>query len=165
MNTQRIAIIGAGWSGLQIATVLRECGYDVRVFEQLDDVGGTWHPANAYAGLAIHTPAFRCQFHGFDGWRDKNRLSRLPAPDVFDNCRAFADAKELRPLINLRHRVLAIRYDSASRASQVIVRDDATGLNVPRHSTSLYPRNSIRLASRRGRATNSSLARSCTRAR
>lgn len=127
MTKQRIAIIGAGWSGLQIATVLRDCGHDVQVFEQLDDVGGTWHPANAYAGLAIHTPAFRCQFHDFDGWRDKNRLSRLPAPEVFDNCRAFADAKGLRPLISVRHRVLAIHYDSASRVSQVTVRDDAAG--------------------------------------
>lgn len=127
MSQQRIAVIGAGWSGLQIATVLRDCGHDVRVFEQLDDVGGTWHPANAYAGLAIHTPAFRCQFHDFDGWRDKNRLSRLPAPEVFENCRAFADAKGLRALVDVRHRVLAIHYDSASRANRVTVRDDATG--------------------------------------
>jgi cyclohexanone monooxygenase len=127
VSSKQIAIIGAGWSGLQIAIVLRECGRDVRVFEQLDDVGGTWHPAKAYAGLAIHTPSFRCQFHDFDGWRDKDRLSRLPAPDVFENCRAFADAKGLRPLIAFRHRVLAIRYDSATRVSRVTVRNDATG--------------------------------------
>jgi cation diffusion facilitator CzcD-associated flavoprotein CzcO len=123
----RIAIIGAGWSGLQIATVLRDCGHDVRIFEQLDDVGGTWHPANAYAGLAIHTPAFRCQFHEFDGWSDRNRLARVPAPDVFANCRAFAEAKLLRPLISFRHRVLAIRWEPAQRVHHLTVRNDATG--------------------------------------
>jgi cation diffusion facilitator CzcD-associated flavoprotein CzcO len=127
VTAPRIAIIGAGWSGLQIATVLRECGHDVRVFEQLDDVGGTWHPANAYEGLSIHTPSFRCQFHDFDGWRDRDRLARLPASDVFDNCRAFADARRLRPLIAFRHRVLAIRYEPVAGVNHVTVRDDATG--------------------------------------
>src|SRR5262245_30425872 len=123
----RIAIIGAGWSGLQIAAVLRDCGYDVQVFEQLDDVGGTWHPANAYAGLAIHTPAFRCQFHEFDGWRDRDRLARVPAPEVFANCRAFAEAKALRPLIAFRQRVLAIRWEPAQRLHHLTVSDDVAG--------------------------------------
>jgi len=107
---------------------LRECGHEVRLFERLDDVGGTWHPQNAYAGLAIHTPAFRCQFHGFDGWRDKDRLLRLPAADVYDNCRASADARGLRPLIAVRHRVSAIDWDSRARVHHVTVRDDASGV-------------------------------------
>jgi dimethylaniline monooxygenase (N-oxide forming) len=123
----RIAIIGAGWSGLQIATVLRDCGYDVRIFEQLDDVGGTWHPANAYAGLALHTPAFRCQFHDFAGWPDEDRLSRLGAPEVFENCRAFARARGLHDVIAFRHRVLAIRYSGVRRNSRLTIRDERTG--------------------------------------
>lgn len=123
----RFAIIGAGWSGLQIAAVLRECGHEVRLFERLDDVGGTWHPANSYSGLAIHTPSFRCQFHDFDGWNDKDRLARLPAADVFENCRAFAEAKGLRPFISVRQRVLAIDWDSRARLHRLTVRDEATG--------------------------------------
>lgn len=127
MITKRFAIIGAGWSGLQIAQVLRECGHEVRVFERLDDVGGTWHPANSYSGLAIHTPSFRCQFHAFDGWKDKDRLARLPAADVFENCRGFADAKGLRPFISVRHRVLAIDWDTAAQLHHLTLRDEATG--------------------------------------
>lgn len=128
MNTKRFAIIGAGWSGLQIAAVLRECGHQVQVLERLDDVGGTWHPDNAYSGLAIHTPSFRCQFHDFDGWKDKDRLARLPATDVFDNCRAFADEKGLRPFIAVGQRVLAIDWDPAARVHHLTLRDEATGL-------------------------------------
>ncbi|MDZ7592553.1 MAG: NAD(P)-binding protein [Rubrivivax sp.] len=118
MSGQRFAIIGAGWSGLQIAAVLRDCGHEVRLFERLDDVGGTWHPANSYSGLAIHTPSFRCQFHEFDGWKDKDRLARLPAAEVFENCRGFADAKGLRPLhLRREHRVLAsIDWDTSAQA-------------------------------------------------
>ncbi len=127
MSGKRFAIIGAGWSGLQIAAVLRECGHEVRVLERLDDVGGTWHPANSYSGLAIHTPSFRCQFHDFDGWKDKDRLARLPAADVFENCRAFAEAKGLRPSIAVRQRVLAIDWDTAARVHHVTIRDEATG--------------------------------------
>lgn len=125
---KRFAIIGAGWSGLQIAAVLRDCGHEVQVLERLDDVGGTWHPDNSYSGLAIHTPSFRCQFHEFDGWKDKDRLARLPAADVFDNCRAFADAKGLRPLIAVNQRVLAIDWNTAARVHHLTLRDESTGV-------------------------------------
>jgi cation diffusion facilitator CzcD-associated flavoprotein CzcO len=127
MSARRFAIIGAGWSGLQMAAVLRDCGHEVCLLERLDEVGGTWHPENAYSGLAIHTPSFRCQFHDFDGWKDKERLARLPAADVYANCRAFADQKGLRPFIRVRHRVLAIEWDTNAQAHHLTVRDEATG--------------------------------------
>lgn len=122
-----VAIVGAGWSGLQIAAVLVERGYQVTLFESLDDVGGTWHPANAYADLAIHTPAFRCGFEGFANFDGHTRLERVSSRDVFENCRRFADVKGLRPLIRFRHAVTALAYDSASRSTRLTVRHLDTG--------------------------------------
>jgi cation diffusion facilitator CzcD-associated flavoprotein CzcO len=122
-----VAIAGAGWSGLQIAAVLVERGFAVTLFEALDDVGGTWHPANAYADLAIHTPAFRCGFEGFQNFEGHTRLERVSSDEVFENCRRFADAKGLRPRIRFRQAVTALQYDTASRSTRLTVRNLDTG--------------------------------------
>ncbi len=48
----RIAIIGAGMSGIAAVVKLREAGYtDLTVFEKADRVGGTWRE-NSYPGLS-----------------------------------------------------------------------------------------------------------------
>jgi cation diffusion facilitator CzcD-associated flavoprotein CzcO len=47
----RVCVIGAGVSGLATAKVLLGDGYDVDVFEQQSDLGGTWHPDRTYPGL------------------------------------------------------------------------------------------------------------------
>ena len=58
----RVAVVGAGWGGLQTAARLVELGVEVEVFEQRDEVGGTWHPSQRYHGLRLHTPAWAAQF-------------------------------------------------------------------------------------------------------
>jgi cation diffusion facilitator CzcD-associated flavoprotein CzcO len=112
-----VAIIGAGWSGLQIMKVLLDCGYDVTVFEGLDDVGGTWHPDNAYVGLTLHMPMFRCQFHEFDRTANRDPLQRLASQDVQSDCRAYVEQHQLERHINLGARVVRIDYDSTTRRS------------------------------------------------
>lgn len=47
----KIAIIGAGFSGLANARVHREFGHDVTVFEKAPDVGGVWSRTRRYPGL------------------------------------------------------------------------------------------------------------------
>ena len=48
----RIAIIGAGMSGLAAVVKLRRAGYtDITVFEKAAEVGGTWRE-NQYPGLS-----------------------------------------------------------------------------------------------------------------
>ncbi|MFD0925880.1 flavin-containing monooxygenase [Williamsia deligens] len=58
MSTQpRVAIIGAGFGGLCVALRLAARGHhDFVVFEQADDVGGTWY-ANTYPGAACDAPS------------------------------------------------------------------------------------------------------------
>ena len=48
----KIAIIGAGPSGLVTAAVLQQCGHDVLVLEQAPDIGGVWSATRAYPGVA-----------------------------------------------------------------------------------------------------------------
>lgn len=53
----RIAIIGAGFSGLGTIIKLREAGYtDITCFEKADRLGGTWRD-NTYPGLSCDVPS------------------------------------------------------------------------------------------------------------
>jgi cation diffusion facilitator CzcD-associated flavoprotein CzcO len=47
----KIAVVGAGFAGLSAAKVLRQCGFDVAVFERAPDVGGVWSRTRRYPGL------------------------------------------------------------------------------------------------------------------
>lgn len=52
----RVAVIGAGLSGIASAVKLTQAGYDYQVFEKLDEVGGVWW-SNRYPGVAVDTPS------------------------------------------------------------------------------------------------------------
>ncbi len=52
----RIAIIGAGISGLVTTKVLTQYGHDVSVFERRSGLGGVWERSRHYAGLKIQSP-------------------------------------------------------------------------------------------------------------
>lgn len=53
----RIAIIGAGFSGIAMARYLKQSGReDFTIFEKGDDVGGTWRD-NTYPGVACDVPS------------------------------------------------------------------------------------------------------------
>lgn len=53
----RIAIIGAGMSGICMAIKLREAGYrDVTIYEKAERLGGTWRE-NTYPGLSCDVPS------------------------------------------------------------------------------------------------------------
>ena len=55
---RRIAIIGAGFSGIAAAIALRQAGYDEQVvFERADAVGGVW-AHNTYPGAACDVPSY-----------------------------------------------------------------------------------------------------------
>ena len=57
MTDHRVAIVGAGFSGLGLAIRLRQRGEDdFVVLERGDDVGGAWRD-NSYPGAACHVPS------------------------------------------------------------------------------------------------------------
>ena len=53
----RVAIIGAGMSGMLMGIRLKQAGYeDFTIYEKAEEVGGTWRE-NTYPGLACDVPA------------------------------------------------------------------------------------------------------------
>jgi len=47
----RIAVVGAGPSGLVTAAVLQDFGHDVTVFDKAPDIGGVWRANRSYPGV------------------------------------------------------------------------------------------------------------------
>jgi cation diffusion facilitator CzcD-associated flavoprotein CzcO len=65
-SSLNIAIIGAGWSGIQITSTLKELGVtSIKVYESMDGIGGTWSSELMYKDLHIHTPSWMASFSGF----------------------------------------------------------------------------------------------------
>ncbi|CAN7537239.1 NAD(P)/FAD-dependent oxidoreductase [Phenylobacterium sp. LjRoot219] len=51
----KVLVIGAGFSGLDMAAKLKEAGIDFVLIEKNEEVGGTWFE-NSYPGCAVDTP-------------------------------------------------------------------------------------------------------------
>lgn len=66
----KVAVIGAGASGIMSCIKLREAGIeDVTIFEKAEDLGGTWRD-NRYPGLACDVPShlYRYSFEANPEW-------------------------------------------------------------------------------------------------
>ncbi|MET8352544.1 NAD(P)/FAD-dependent oxidoreductase [Micromonospora sp. NPDC005206] len=57
----RVAVLGSGMSGIHAAIALADAGIDYDIFEQADDIGGTWR-INTYPGVAVDTPSIYYSF-------------------------------------------------------------------------------------------------------
>lgn len=74
----RIAIVGAGMSGIAAVVKLREAGYtDLTVYEKADRVGGTWRE-NSYPGLSCDVPSHWYSFTFAPNPNWKHRYSYGP---------------------------------------------------------------------------------------
>lgn len=72
---QRVAVIGAGMSGIAAALRAQDDGHLVTIFERNSDFGGTWL-VNRYPGCRIDTPNFiySYSFAQKSDWQDKYSL-------------------------------------------------------------------------------------------
>ena len=135
----KIAIIGAGMSGLCMAVKLQEAGIDsYTIFEKADDVGGTWRD-NTYPGLTCDVPS-RYYSYSFRPNPDWSHLLP-PGPEIQAYFRQVADERVIRPHIRFGADVTSARYDdgqwwltTADGEEKFDVLITATGvLRVPRY--------------------------------
>jgi cation diffusion facilitator CzcD-associated flavoprotein CzcO len=105
----RVAVVGAGFSGIGIAAALRQAGIeDVVVLEQADRVGGTWRD-NTYPGAACDVPShlYSYSFAPNPGWT----RSFSPQAEIQAYLEQCARRFGVLPHVRLRHRVEAARWD------------------------------------------------------
>jgi len=120
----RVAVIGAGMSGLLAAHRLRQAGIDVTILEKDDDVGGTWYE-NTYPGCRVDVPNhfYSYSFAQRPDW--PQFFSTQPA--LLDYFRRCADELGLRPLIRFGTEVVEARFDDTDQQWSVTTRSASGG--------------------------------------
>jgi 4-hydroxyacetophenone monooxygenase len=108
----RVAVVGAGMSGLVAAYRLRQAGIEVVVFEKNDDVGGTWYE-NRYPGCRVDVSNlfYSYSFAQRDDWPEHYSSQ----PVLLDYFRHVAEDTGVRPLIRFGTEVTSISYDDDTR--------------------------------------------------
>jgi cation diffusion facilitator CzcD-associated flavoprotein CzcO len=111
MTHARIAIVGAGFSGLCMAIRLKREGIDdFVVLELADEVGGTWRD-NTYPGCQCDIPS---HLYSFSFAPNPNWSRLFPTqPEIWDYLRSCADRYGIRPHIRFGHEVQDARWDEA----------------------------------------------------
>jgi cation diffusion facilitator CzcD-associated flavoprotein CzcO len=170
-----VLIIGAGFAGLYQLHRLRQLGFDTRVIEAGDDVGGTWY-WNRYPGARCDVESIEYSY-SFDPQleQDWNWSERYAAqPEIHAYARHVAERYDLRKDITFGTRVERLDWDDdanlwtvvtdagTSRTARFVIA--ATGcLSVPSrptfegidsfggelYSTSSWPHEGVELAGKR----------------
>lgn len=119
-RTYRVAIVGAGMSGVAAAHRLRQAGVEVVVLEKNHDVGGTWME-NTYPGCRVDVTNlfYSYSFAQRDDWPEQ--FSSQPV--LLEYFRSVVDDSGLREVIRFDTEVTAMAFDDDSAAWRV----DAVG--------------------------------------
>ncbi|WP_042298730.1 flavin-containing monooxygenase [Paraburkholderia kururiensis] len=105
----RIAIVGSGFAGIGMAIRLLRMGITpLALYEAADDIGGTWRD-NTYPGAACDVPShlYSFSFEPNPAW---TRAYGQQA-EILEYLRHCARKYGVEPLVRLRTRVAAARYD------------------------------------------------------
>ncbi|HSL60066.1 MAG TPA: NAD(P)-binding domain-containing protein, partial [Acidimicrobiales bacterium] len=107
----RVAIIGAGMSGIVAAHRLHQAGVDVVVLEKNADVGGTWLE-NSYPGCRVDVSN---HFYSYSFAQRRDWPEHFSSRDVLlDYFRGVADEVGVRPLIRFDTEVTAVELDEST---------------------------------------------------
>lgn len=101
---QKVAIVGAGISGLCTAKLLRTLGYVVEVFEKDATLGGVWAESRRYPGLTTQNPRETYAFSDFPMPGDYPEWPSGAQMQAY--LRAYADHFGVTPLIRFNTEVL-----------------------------------------------------------
>lgn len=104
----RVAIVGAGFSGIEVAHRLKAAGHDYTIFERSEDVGGVWHD-NTYPGAACDVPSYLYSF----SWAQRRDWSRpcSPQEEIQRYLRAVAEQDGHLPRIRFGVEIAETRWD------------------------------------------------------
>ena len=97
----RIAIIGAGISGIGAVIALRKAGYtDLTVYEKADSVGGTWRD-NHYPGLSCDVPSYWYSYSFAPNPDWSYRFSY--GPEILEYVKSVAEKFDVMSVVNLNN--------------------------------------------------------------
>lgn len=121
MTNKHVCVIGAGTAGLCGAKHAIAAGLNVTVFEQSNTVGGTWVYTDEVGkndyGLSVHTSMYKGlrtnlpkEIMGYPDFPiPPQKLSYLPAADIFEFLNLYAKHFNLFEHIRFQHNVVRVR--------------------------------------------------------
>ena len=118
-----VAVVGAGFSGIGMATALRKAGADFLVLEKAADVGGTWRD-NIYPGCAcdVNSHLYSFSFSPNAHW---TRLFSTQ-PEILRYLRDTVDRLELRPHIRFNANVARMDWSEPAKRWIIALEDGST---------------------------------------
>ncbi|WP_193314337.1 flavin-containing monooxygenase [Georgenia ruanii] len=117
----RIAVIGAGISGIAAGVNLQKVGIEeFTIFEKNPDVGGTWF-LNSYPGAAcdVDSRLYSYSFHTRKQWGRRY----AEQPEILDYLNEVVDRFGLRPKIRTSSDVRSCVYDPSSKQWRIACED------------------------------------------
>jgi len=124
----KVAVIGAGWTGLQSSQLLMKYGANVEMFEQFDGVGGTWNPKMSYNDLRLHSPLYTNEFENFPHKdHDERYLERLSAEETRQYMNDFIDFYGFRSRIHCNQKLTEIHHRTNTKDAMITCVDPLTG--------------------------------------
>ena len=110
----RVAIVGAGFSGIAMAIALKREGIeDFTVLERADDLGGVWHH-NTYPGAACDVPSYLYSY-SYDQRRDWSQPCS-PQQEILDYLHDTARKHGVIDRVRTGTEVESAEFDDAHRA-------------------------------------------------
>ena len=105
----KIAIIGAGMSGIAATVKLKKAGYsDITIFEKSDKVGGTWRD-NRYPGLSCDVPS---HWYSFSFARNPDWSHRYAyGPEIQDYMEKTAIEFDVTSCVRFNEPVTSLTYE------------------------------------------------------
>ena len=123
----KVAVIGAGLSGILAAIRLQEAGIPFVVFEKDREVGGTWFE-NSYPGCRVDVPS---HFYSYSFAPNHNWSSHFsPRDELFEYFNEVVDRYELRQHIRFNADVSSAEYVDNGRWLVTTESGDADEFNV-----------------------------------
>jgi cation diffusion facilitator CzcD-associated flavoprotein CzcO len=121
---RRVAIVGAGFSGIGTAIALRRAGHqEITLFERGDDVGGVW-ARNTYPGAACDVPSYVYSF-SFAQRRDWSRPCS-PQAEVHRYLQGVARDHGILDDVRLNTEIVDARWDAPACTWTLTAADGAT---------------------------------------
>ncbi|KAJ3690868.1 hypothetical protein LUZ61_020032 [Rhynchospora tenuis] len=117
MEKKRVAVIGAGVSGLITCKKLLDQGFNPVVFESDSDIGGVWGHTLGSTRLQSLTIVYR--FSDFP-WPDSITDTRPHNSQVMEYIRSYASHFVLFRCIRFKHRVVSIEYIGTDEEKMVV---------------------------------------------
>ncbi len=106
----RVAIVGAGFSGIGMGAALQRAGHEYAIFERASDLGGVWQH-NTYPGACCDVPSYVYSY----SWAQRRDWSRpcSPQAEIQEYLREVATEQRVIGKVRFGTEVTEARWDPA----------------------------------------------------